>query len=468
MNYRIAASFDTRVYARDVPCCPTINRSPKFVRYHVLIALVCAFPNPTAAAKGSFHRSSELLRLPNPTRTDMSFGTNKADNSRQHSFFFSRGRCIVIAQHHYIAPYPLLHITTALSTTMPPRKRRQATSPRTTRSKRANISKSPQSQWSDILSPAPPSHPPTPEGLQPHDCVRSASPPDFPTTAKTYQTRSVEPQETGTSHMDDVDALSMSSPFMDWLETHVGSYDAKQRASEQFDTAEFERDNTSAAVDNGTQSKVKDQSSSQGKPELAQHQTRDDPGGVQSQADISEQSGEDFTMTDTLPTEAKQTGQTGDQSNISKEDASSSHDQASPKSNNANTDGAPTRPTYDKPEAAPHTHQPPRKDKSKSKKGKAPAKDSHKSAGTKPALSADDAGLVRALERISGNHALIRGLLFHIAQQVPEARKLILEACVQILKFVTVIMYTNSFAAMRGYKRCAKTPCSTQTISNKG
>lgn len=91
-----------------------------------------------------------------------------------------------------------------------------------------------------MTSSAPPSNVPTPEGLQPHDYVMSASPPpDLSTTAVTYRKRSTASQEDAdASHLDAVDALATSSPFMDWLETQMGSYDAKRRSSEQLWKAE--------------------------------------------------------------------------------------------------------------------------------------------------------------------------------------------------------------------------------------
>lgn len=91
-----------------------------------------------------------------------------------------------------------------------------------------------------MTSSAPPSNVPTPEGLQPHDYVMSASPPpDLSTTTATYRKRSTASQEnTDASHLDDIDALATSSPFMDWLEAQMGSYDAKRRSSEQLWVAE--------------------------------------------------------------------------------------------------------------------------------------------------------------------------------------------------------------------------------------
>ncbi len=122
--------------------------------------------------------------------------------------------------------------------TMAPRKRRQRASPRATRTKRPNISKSPN-------PPSPSLHPaPSSIGLQasadiqPRSQIQSAnhaSPPmELSNTATTYQTRmTLSGEEAAAQNTDALDRMATSSPFIDWLETHVQSYDTKQRASEQ-------------------------------------------------------------------------------------------------------------------------------------------------------------------------------------------------------------------------------------------
>ncbi|KAJ4987468.1 P-protein [Stagonosporopsis vannaccii] len=226
-----------------------------------------------------------------------------------------------------------------------------------------------------------PSHAPTPEGLQPHDYVTSASPPtDLSATAATYQTLSTASQEdASTSHMGAVDALSTSSSFIDWLEAHVGSYDKKRRESEQL-----------RMVESGSKKDAEDES---------------------------------FRQDDTAKSKTE--------------------------CNNANAGKAATRPTDSEPEDLPYTHQLHRKDKGKRKKGRAPAKDTRRSASTTATLSADDVKLAKALDRISENHELTKGLLFHIAQQVSDARKLIFEADARLQETRKDSMYNPDYFTRR-------------------
>ncbi|KAH6622401.1 Prephenate dehydratase-domain-containing protein [Boeremia exigua] len=135
------------------------------------------------------------------------------------------------------------------SSTMAPRKRRQRSSLHSTRAKRANLSRSPrpqsqspqppsqrQSPWSDVPGSAPTSGIQTPDGVQLADRVRRVSPPPgLSTTVTTRRTSSsASHKHAGPSRGDAFGEMATSSPFMEWLEMHMGSYDVKRRLSEQL------------------------------------------------------------------------------------------------------------------------------------------------------------------------------------------------------------------------------------------
>lgn len=76
--------------------------------------------------------------------------------------------------------------------------------------------------------------------------------------------------------------------------------------------------------------------------------------------------------------------------------------------------------------ASPHTRQPPRKVKSKVKKSDAAIKEALKLGIKNFIRGPDDEKLAKAIDRINQGKDLVRGLLFVIAQKIPEARKVVL------------------------------------------
>ncbi|KAJ8118265.1 hypothetical protein OPT61_g701 [Boeremia exigua] len=259
---------------------------------------------------------------------------------------------------------------------MPPRKRQHNISPRFTRSKSPNISKSPQ--------PSSPSPPPVassssrqiPEVFQPMDQAHStrhiSSLSELSTTATSRQTISNPWDEhTTTLQADAIDGLSTSDPFTDWLEANIGSYEEK-RSSEPL---QFMGSGSEAAV-----------------------------------GDMAR------------PSDTHLEG--ADLSDSGPEDASLGSDQADSKSTTANVEADDER--EQSPKSPSRTKKRPRKDEGKKGKGKA-ARGSRQPGKNRSRLSAEDAELAKAVDRIHANVALTRGLLFRVAQKLPEARKIVLE-----------------------------------------
>lgn len=79
-------------------------------------------------------------------------------------------------------------------------------------------------------------------------------------------------------------------------------------------------------------------------------------------------------------------------------------------------------------EVSPHAQQLFGKRGGKFKRGRTAAKAHHKPKDTKPSLRKDDEKLAKAIDRINANHEITRGLLFQVAQKIPEARELVLES----------------------------------------
>ena len=79
---------------------------------------------------------------------------------------------------------------------------------------------------------------------------------------------------------------------------------------------------------------------------------------------------------------------------------------------------------------SPHTHQPPQKHKDKGRKVEAAIKGAIQSKGERLVLGLEDERLAKAIDMIDAdtNEDLIRGLLFVVAQHIPEARTMVLKA----------------------------------------
>lgn len=275
----------------------------------------------------------------------------------------------------------------------------------------------------------------TPKGLQPFDIVRSASPPppEFSTTATTDPTCGTEfDNGSGYYQTDASNAPSMSSSFLDWLETHVQSYDEKRRLSEQFQAAESELNEDPKTIGMAKATNTQHDITMPSMSSVEQLNTGIEPAGESSKAFEFKGNKVRSSAEYVLP-RTNQKDQVESESLDSWEDTSSSPERPGalakkgPKSSGKNKKKAQSESKEASPSGSPHAKQPSRQDEGKDKKGKGPAAPLHKQRKDRPRLNADDMELAKAVERIHANDDLTRGLVIRLAQQIPEARKMIVE-----------------------------------------